>query len=155
YIDRANAHVAKDQIAAAIDDCTKAIWLDQKSPVGFRLRGELLAKSRKLAAAAKDFGQAYDLAPDDLDLAQNWCYTLLGSGDVARCQAVGTQLRQRFATSEDPHQVLVLCRILILRPERDFDTDQLVQLSRKAVSLDPQSWWPLHVLAGAYIRNGR
>ena len=61
------ADMASGRVALAEDECTKAIALDPKSPVAYKLRGygRLIARHYELAEA--DFHAALRLGPDDAE----------------------------------------------------------------------------------------
>jgi hypothetical protein len=93
--------------------------------------------------------------PHNLGLAQNWCYAMFNSGDIKGYRGACTRLRERFGESDNANHALILSRILILSPEAKVDSTFLVELAQRAVDLDPNNWWSHHVLAGAYIRDGK
>lgn len=155
FLVRGREYLATNQPALAILDLTEAIRLNPRLLDAYVRRGEINARHGDTAQAAIDFGAAYALEPNSLDLAQKWAYLLFASGNLELYAQACVQLRDHFGTVDVPDEALILSRILILSLQTVGDTAALVQLAQQAFKSNPDLWWSRHVLAGAYLRDGQ
>ena len=125
----------------------------RENPNVYEARGRQLAARGELAKAAVNFGRAFDLRPDNVNLAQNWSYLLFSSGNVDEYRKACAKALLGFEHSDDARTLLVTVRILILSPGATDDSASPIRLAVRAVKLDPKLWWCHHALAGAYLRN--
>lgn len=71
YMQRAEQHVANDNVGAALIEARNAVRVNPDNPDARRLLGELNMEVRDYAAAAKEFERARDLGQNDPELYEN------------------------------------------------------------------------------------
>jgi tetratricopeptide (TPR) repeat protein len=76
-------------------------------------------------------------------------------GDKDGYSQLCRRLRQRFGQSQNPKELYLLGRILVLAPQDVSEPAQAVALVEKAVAVHPREAWYRHTLAVACYRAGR
>jgi lipoprotein NlpI len=85
YLFRGNAQVERQQFAAAVDDFSKALSLDNGATDALYNRAAAYAQLGRLDLAIEDYNQLLKIAPNDPDTLYNraWLYSIQGKYDEA------------------------------------------------------------------------
>jgi serine/threonine protein kinase/formylglycine-generating enzyme required for sulfatase activity len=116
-----------------------------------KVRGLSFAQTGEAANAATEFGRAYALDPQDLQLGQILANLLLFVKDADAYRVLCRQLCDRFGNK--PGASLMLSWSLMLAPAPIDDKNRLFQTGKDAVATYPGTSWGYTALAGAYLRG--
>src|SRR5262249_31966791 len=141
YLNRATAHEAVRNVREALADIDRAIELEPRYAIAWRIKGRLLLKTREPTKAEAAYREAIRLKPDvaeaHLALARFLYDQGKFKGAIAAC---------RNALSVEPNNFDLQCLLAVVLQRQERWAEAAVALKR-AVRIKPKAFQPHIVLA--------